>query len=362
MAPHEAVMSPMNDADDINPAHAADSARNRSVDALRVLAASGIVIAHSVGFYASGSLATSMFILSTLARSAVPFFFFIGGWAYARSLRAHGKPALKRRVLRLGVPLAVWWVVSVLALSGLLGVVLEPTRSKAAAALLYAWPAYSLWFFPVAIMLTFVTHVVLSHNILKPALAASWLLFAISVAIATTGPAWYVALVDRFLPMEPVMALYKSLFFWTGATLTGALAATWQPRRQTLSMRACSLVCIACPILIIALYSVPGLFWQGAATGFNLTVLYTALGVSLGILGVARALPRWLDRLAPLSTSSLGVYAVHPLVIDAVVRSCGPDGLTASIPVYIFIPVVLGVTWVLSVLGSRLPTVGKWLF
>ena len=140
------------------------------------------------------------------------------------------------------------------------------------------------------------------------------------------------------------------------------LALSWQPKNRTLPVAVWSLICIVSPILIVALYWVPNLFPAGAVTGFNLTVLYTLLGVSIGVLAAARALPAWLDRLAPLSVSSLGVYAIHPLVIDAVVRSSGPYGPDGSLPVYVFVPGVLVITWLLSALGSRIPRVGTWLF
>ena len=291
--------------------------RRLDLDALRIIAAVMVVTIHSTqGFIVLGETTHDLgpaywiaLVANGLSRCGVPIFFAVSGWLLLRREIPDQAGWLWTRVVRLGVPLLVWSAIYIVA---------EWLRGE-----IVGVPAWNLlgrrdW------LLARITQVVADDGVRTH---LWYLYFAIAVAIAIwlvqgarlehrDRRAYALAAVALILPMGLARMLDVSYGWMTlgwslGYTALGYVLISSQPRR---GLAALSFV--VCGTLVVVLNGLLGNeTWPGAYQ--SPLVLGSTIGVVWLVSG--RRIPdRWRSTVMVLGALTLGVYLVHPLMLDIV--------------------------------------------
>ncbi|MFJ4968191.1 acyltransferase [Streptomyces sp. NPDC088755] len=293
------------------------------IDLIRLLCSVGVIVCHTgsafvntVGRTASQGPGTYWAGLTadSAGRFAVPLFFAIAGWVVLVGAPPRDGARLRRRVVRIAVPLAVW-TVAYLAWGRLRGTNDGPVGELALDAVFASVrPAYHLWYLyaylPVVMLLAFV---VLVRSGKRP-----WGLGAVLLVLAS-APSFLGGLAEatgRELPRFGwAFGPYQLIYAVLGALLLAAPAGTFGRRRL--------------PWLLLAAAGLAGVIAYQHEVHYAIPyahVLVALFGcgvlVSLHGLRVPRRLRPGLTRLAD---ASFGAYLVHVLVLgvltDAFVRA-----------------------------------------
>lgn len=318
------------------------------MDAARIIAALGVLLSHTVYAYlATYSRPGILWAIVVIGRSAVALFFFVSGWLYALSCHRHGPDVLLPRIRRLSLLFAVAWLLSTLAAGGgPFASGLRPT--EIAAAVFFAWPMNTLWFFPALILITIAGHAVLRRADVRIVTVGSWFIFA-ALATASALPAVLPAsLTPDGFPIPISTAVYRSAIYWFATYMTGVLVAQipYVPNpRVAARLRAFGYLGMALTAAIFVLPAPAHPYVEVFRAVYQRLVppaLAVCIGISL-VPGRASVASRALARLAPLT---LWVYVLHPMVMTllskhADVASWGPWTYSAA---------VLGITLSLAAL------------
>ncbi|MFD7748479.1 acyltransferase [Streptomyces sp. NPDC059698] len=260
----------------------------------------GRTAAQGPGAYWAGLTADS------LGRFAVPLFFAIAGWVVLVGAPPKDGARLRRRVVRIVVPLAVWTALY-LVWGALRDTNDDPVRRLAPEALLASVrPAYHLWYLyaylPVVLVLGLV--------VLVRAGKRPWGLGAVLVVL-TAAPTLLGDLGEVFGRELPrfgwTFAPYQLIYAVLGALLLAAPAGAFGRRRWPWSLLAAAGAAGVIAYQYEVHYAIPYA---------HVLVALSSLGVLASLHGV-RVPERMRPALTRLSEASFGAYLVHVLVLGA---------------------------------------------
>lgn len=326
--------------------------RNRNIDALRVVAAVGVLWSHSLNaFYSSYEWPRLLAGLILVGRAGVPFFFFAAGWAYSGSLERHGNRALRRRVLQLAGIFAAAWLFSMAAGQPWSWWSTAGVRDILAA-VFYGMPAGPLWFFPALIGATLVGHAIAGRGMTGAAAVLAWVAFLAGVIITALLPGIMGDKAALLNPLTPGIVLYRTAVYWCGAYLTGMALAErgFAPDgRQTLALVLAGVTGLA---ITLAMYLVPVALlprWLAGSLTSIAVCVYSAGATSLGAAALTPRSGRLVELVAKAGPLALWVYVVHPVVMTWLTRlfptaSWGPWLYTLAVAAVSFAAATVGLS------------------
>ncbi|MFJ9625889.1 acyltransferase [Streptomyces sp. NPDC101181] len=307
------------------------------IDLLRLLCSVGVIVCHTgsafvntVGRTADNGSGTYWAGLAadSAGRFAVPLFFAIAGWVVLVGAPPKDGATLRRRVVRIVVPLAVWTALY-LAWGRLRGTNEDPVRQLGLDAVFASVrPAYHLWYLyaylPVVLLLAFV--------VLVRAGKRPWGLGLVLLVLAA-GPSLFGDLAEatgRELPrfgwgFGPYQLIYAVL----GALVLAAPAGTFGRGRFAWPLLAAAGLAGVIAYQHEVHYAIP--YAHVLVALFSCGVLVTLHGV--------RVPERMRPALTRLADASFGAYLVHVLVLglltDAFVRAdlAGPVAAALAVGV-----------------------------
>jgi len=359
--------------------------RERWADNLRVLVIAVVVVWHTATAYLGGSdwyymdrttsklWATAFFPASVISLFALGPLFLVAGWFSARSLRRKGAGAFARaRLLRLGVPLAVF-IFLINPLASYLGDLGRGLHPRLADYLGGVYAAGVMWF--VAALLAFSLAYALLRRVHPAPVARRWsgaqVMVAAAVLIAVTAflvwQRWPPDDAGTFLDLRwqswPQGAVLFALGVWAGE------AGSWED--LTAWTRRLGWTALAAAALFVAL----GVYEQ--ARGQLASVLHSAgwaavLGMVLyGIISVAFTV--WFTALirarwpgggplrARAGRASYATYVLHPLVLTAIMVLFVSLALAPELAFLAVAVVAVPVCFLAGYAATRVPGVSRLL-
>ncbi|MDA1087052.1 MAG: acyltransferase [Verrucomicrobia bacterium] len=325
------------------------SPRISSIDAFRAWAVIGIIVLHI--FDPPPDLYGLRVMVALPLRTAVPFFFAVSGFLYARGLRGGRSPAVqfKRTMTRL-VPLYLVWCV-VYFINPPFGAILEQGvlavyHARFVEALqnweriLLVGPAFHLWFFNALISAVVLFHLLGAYRRLRFALVVAIGLYTVGVLggpYAQLPIGLHLPVHTRhfvffsFLPFVLGFALHE---YETRSVAVGTGLAIWSA----------------------GMIGMAGETWLldklGAAAPHAVEYTFSTVLMGVGVLWMARSRSRALTSapLASLGRLAPGLYASHILIalrLHWIEDFFDPRVWMVVAPVLTFVG-ALAVTWVLS--------------
>jgi surface polysaccharide O-acyltransferase-like enzyme len=299
----------------MQPSHTLARVRRTDVDAMRVVGSVMVVTIHATApFVVAGSAIGATYWVALLgneaSRSAVPIFLAISGWTLlTRTIR------LRERLVRLLVPLATWTAIYVGEAT------IRGTRSGSwiGDALFGPGVREHLWFFYFLIPIVVVVWLVRQPQ-------ASWAYGAVAALVVVA---------------RSVAGVAQAAAFWIGYAWgigyvgVGYPALEGRPQDPRLAWLLYA-AATAALVVGVRIYGVDS--WPVSYA--SPLVLLAAVAVIWGLRPVSRAMP-----LAPLT---LGVYLVHPLVLDVITNltSALRPELRLALDWGVAIPASFALVWV----------------
>ncbi|MFJ6511020.1 acyltransferase [Streptomyces sp. NPDC091406] len=260
------------------------------------------------GTYGAGLTADSV------GRFAVPLFFAIAGWVVLVGAPPKDGARLRRRIVRIVVPLAVWTALY-LAWGKLRDTNDDPLRDLALDSVFASVrPAYHLWYLYAYLPVIMVLGLVVLVRAGKRPWGLGAVLLVLAAAPSLLGD--LAEAIDRELPRFGwTFAPYQLIYAVLGALLLAAPAGTYGRRRW--------------PWLLLAAAGLGGVIAYQHEVHYaipyaHILVAQFSCGVLVSLHGV-RVPERMRPTLTRLSEASFGAYLVHVLVLgvltDAFVRA-----------------------------------------
>ena len=299
------------------------------VELLRVIAAVMVVTIHATGdsirVFEPGVRGVTYWLAllaNEASRCSVPVFFAISGWLLLRRPVPDDAGWLRRRVVRLLVPLGAWSVIYIAdeVAKGMItghpawgsSLSIEPWLTARITQLLVGpGVKHHLWYLYFAIAITLVV----------------WLVQATRLD-RRDSTAYAVAALALIVPVGTALAFgervsWLSVIWALGYTALGYVLMESVPRKRL----AVGLY-TGCTALLVALTAVIG-YDTWPANNASLLVAGATVGLIWMVLGVSVPV-RWSRTLRTLGSLTLGIYLVHPLVLDVVRMATLPDGPLAG--------------------------------
>jgi surface polysaccharide O-acyltransferase-like enzyme len=273
----------------------ASRSHNQVLDGLRVVSIGGVLFIHVCAWALLYPRTAAATLLGSLSAGAVPAFFVISGYLWARS--EHSVSDLRIIITRLGIPYVVWSAIYVL-----IGFVTSPHRHISVlgglAIILVGQASWQLWFLPALAGCQLV-----GLWSTTPQRRVVALLLGIPILLVRASGM-------TLSPTASLVANYSTLgwltAFFVGAWLSGLELRPFNPW----AVRAIVLVCL----VSLASTALPDMLGRvGSALSVVATIVLPSCVVADGAGGGDALGLSGLGRFAPLV---FGVYLVHMVPID----------------------------------------------
>lgn len=317
--------------------------RDVNLDVLRVLACLTVIMLHTSArtIYLYGDVSTLVWnagnLVSSATRWCVPVFVMISGALVLRRPVDEPWSFYRRRVARVGIPLLFWCAAYLAWRWYTQGETFTPLT--AAKAVFSGQPYYHLYFlFLIAGLYLFTPAVAAAVNALPRATAMSTALIALLLAfLVVTLSFWSPNALTFFVP-------YLGYFVMGGLL---AQASPFSSRAWTvLLVAAIGLTALLTSLLVRSQGGVNGTWSLYFYNYFSPTTMAAALAVFVLVCRarVPERAAAWSVAIAPLT---LGMYLVHPMVLEALRRVWGKAAPPLLWPV-LDVPVTFVATAVIS--------------